>query len=153
MTTNITLSSLRKYSKGLIKHRLEEEKAREYVDAFDIKTTSLKAKLENLSGGNQQKVSLAKSLDTDPEIFIFDEPTRGIDINAKMQVFAFIHELVKQGISCIFISSELEEVIGMCSRVLVMREGRIAGELKEDAISEEAIMQLATGVVAQGAAV
>jgi len=151
VTTNITLSSLRKYTHGLIQRRLEEEKAREYVDAFDIKTTSLKAKLENLSGGNQQKVSLAKSLDTDPEIFIFDEPTRGIDINAKMQVFLFIHKLVNDGISCIFISSELEEIIGMCSRVLVMREGTIAGELEGGAIGDESIMQLATGVT-QGAA-
>jgi len=151
VTTNITLSSLRKYSKGLIKHRLEEETAREYVNTFDIKTASLKARLESLSGGNQQKVSLAKSLDTDPEIFIFDEPTRGIDINAKMQVFSFIHKLVQEGISCIFISSELEEVIGMCSRVLVMREGRIAGELKGGAIGEESIMQLATGVTQGGA--
>jgi ribose transport system ATP-binding protein len=130
----------------LISRRKEMNKAQSYVNTFDIKTASLRTRLEYLSGGNQQKVSLAKSLDPNPEIFIFDEPTRGIDINAKMQIFQFIHQLVREGISCIFISSELEEVIGVCSRVIVMREGRIAGQLENDGISEEEIMKLATGV-------
>ena len=150
VTSNITLSSLKRYTKLLIRRKKELAKADEYVGSFDIKTTSLRTRLEYLSGGNQQKVSLAKCLDTNPSIFIFDEPTRGIDINAKMQIFQFIRALVDEGISCIFISSELEEVIGVCSRVLVMREGRIAGELENEAITEEAIMKLATGVIEGG---
>jgi len=150
VTSNITLSSLKQYARLLINRRKEQQKARTYVDSFDIKTTSLRTRLEFLSGGNQQKVSLAKSLDTDPSIFIFDEPTRGIDINAKMQIFRFIRALVDEGISCIFISSELEEVIGVCSRVLVMREGRIAGTLEDEQITEEEIMKLATGVIEGG---
>ncbi len=150
VVSNITLSSLRKYTRVLINRRRELAKAREYVEAFDIKTSSLRTRLEYLSGGNQQKVSLAKSLDTDPSIFFFDEPTRGIDINAKMQIFQFMHELVDKGISCVFISSELEEVIGVCNRVLVMREGHVAGILEDHRITEEEIMKLATGVTEGG---
>jgi len=146
VTSNITLSSLRNYTKLLISRRKEQSKAQEYVKSFDIKAASLRTRLEFLSGGNQQKVSLAKSLDTNPSIFIFDEPTRGIDVSAKMQIFQFIRDLVDEGISCVFISSELEEIIGVCSRVLVMREGRIAGMLEDDRITEEEIMKLATGV-------
>jgi ribose transport system ATP-binding protein len=102
--------------------------------------------LEYLSGGNQQKVSLAKSLDPKPEIFIIDEPTRGIDVNAKKEVYYFIHELVKTGISCILISSEMEEILGLCNRVIVMREGRITGVLEADEMSEAEIMFYATGL-------
>ena len=152
VTNNITLGSLRKYARILINHRKERARAREYVKEFDIRTPSLRTRLRFLSGGNQQKVSLAKSLDPQPEIFIFDEPTRGIDINAKMHIFSFIHNLVKSGISCIFISSELEEIIGVCNRVIVMREGRIAGNLTGRDINEREIIQRATGVK-QGVAV
>ncbi len=146
VTSNITLGSLKKYSRILINHRKEAAQTRKYLKEFDIRTPSLKTKLRFLSGGNQQKVSLAKSLDSQPKIFIFDEPTRGIDINAKMHIFSFVHDLVESGISCIFISSELEEVIGVCNRVIVMREGRIAGDLVGSEINEEEIMQRATGV-------
>ena len=146
VTNNVTLGSLKKYSHILINHRKETSQTREYVKVFDIRTPSLRTKLRYLSGGNQQKVSLAKSLDSQPEIFIFDEPTRGIDINAKMHIFSFVHDLVESGISCIFISSELEEVIGVCNRVIVMREGHIAGNLTGSDINEEEIMQRATGV-------
>ena len=100
----------------------------------------------DLSGGNQQKVAIAKGLDCHPSVFIFDEPTRGIDIKAKSEVYAFINSLLKQGLACMLISSDLEEVIGLCSRIAVMREGTLAGELAGDEISEEAIMYLASGV-------
>jgi len=152
VASNVTLTSLKDYAKLLINRRKEHAAARKYVKTFDIKTTSVRTRLEYLSGGNQQKVSLAKSLDANPTIFLFDEPTRGIDINAKMQIFQFIHELVAQGISCIFISSELEEVIGLCRRVFVMRAGRIAGMLADDRVTEEEIMKLATGVTEGGLA-
>ncbi len=144
--SNITLISLKKYTNILINHKKVKDKAKYYVDEFNIQAPSLDTELEYLSGGNQQKVSLSKSLDTEPNIFIFDEPTRGIDVNAKMEIFNFIHELVQSGISVIFISSELEEIIGMCTRVVVMRSGTITGILEGEHINEEEIMYHATGV-------
>jgi ribose transport system ATP-binding protein len=144
--SNITLISLKKYTKILINHKKVKDKSKYYIDQFNIQAPSLDTELEYLSGGNQQKVSLSKSMDTEPNIFIFDEPTRGIDVNAKMEIFNFIHELVKSGISVIFISSELEEIIGMCSRVVVMKSGTITGILEEQHINEEEIMYHATGV-------
>ncbi|MBS3812959.1 sugar ABC transporter ATP-binding protein [Candidatus Bipolaricaulota bacterium] len=147
LPSNITLISLRKYLRNLLINRKRElAKTRKYIDEFNIQTPSIRARLETLSGGNQQKVSLVKSLDTEPDIFIFDEPTRGIDVSAKMDVFTFINELVGAGISVIFISSELEEIIGMCNRVAVMREGEITGILEGDEINEEQIMYHATGL-------
>ena len=116
------------------------------MDSFHIKTDSLDRRLENLSGGNQQKVSLAKTIDTTPSVLIVDEPTRGVDVSAKHEIYVFIDELVRKGISCLFISSELEEIIGMCDRVLVMRDGRSAGFLEGERITEEEIMYHATGV-------
>ena len=148
VTQNITLVSLADYCRSLfrlIDKKKEREKVQSYVDAFRIKTESLAKRLENLSGGNQQKVSLAKALDTEPEILIVDEPTRGVDVSAKHEIYAFINDLAARGISFLFISSELEEIIGMCDRVLVMREGRVAGTLEGNGINEEEIMFYATG--------
>lgn len=145
--SNVTLISLDDYVKSfLIDQGQERKKTQNYIDEFDIDVPSIEAKLETLSGGNQQKVSLVKSLDTEPEIFIFDEPTRGIDVSAKMDIFNFINELVRSGISVIFISSELEEVIGVSNRVAVMREGEITGILSGEDINEENIMYHATGL-------
>ena len=145
--SNITLPSLKHYLRGiLISKRKEQEKTALYIKRFNIKAASLKSKLEYLSGGNQQKVSLAKSLDTGPEIFIIDEPTRGIDVNAKREIYFFINELVQTGISCIVISSEMEEIVGLCNRVAVMREGKITGILEGEHINEEEIMFHATGL-------
>lgn len=143
---NTTLVSLGDYATPIIDHKKETEKTSFYVDRFAIKAPSLSARLEQLSGGNQQKISLAKSIDTNPRIIIVDEPTRGIDVKAKHDIYAFISELADSGLSVIFISSELEELIGMCGRVLVMKEGRIAGELSGSEISEEEIMYFATGI-------
>jgi ribose transport system ATP-binding protein len=143
---NTTLISLPAYSRILINHKLEKEKTQQYVDKFNIRAASLKTRLEFFSGGNQQKVSLAKSLDPQPEIFIFDEPTRGIDVNAKREIYRFINELVKEGVSCIIISSELEEIIGMSNRVVVMKEGTVTGILEGEHINEEEIMLHATGL-------
>lgn len=146
VTSNVTLVSLPHYTRVLINKKKEAEKTREYVDKFNIRAASLKTKLEYFSGGNQQKVSLAKCLDSEPEIFIFDEPTRGIDISAKHEIYIFMQELINTGVSCILISSELEEIIGMCTRVAVMREGRITGFLEGEHINEEEIMYHATGL-------
>ena len=145
---NITLVSLSRYCRsilGLVDKRAERAKAGAYVESFHIKTESLDKRLENLSGGNQQKVSLAKSIDSGPEILIVDEPTRGVDVSAKFEIYRFVNDLAGKGISCIFISSELEEIIGMCNRVFVMRDGKIAGCLEGADINEEEIMFYATG--------
>ncbi|HPE68708.1 MAG TPA: sugar ABC transporter ATP-binding protein [Thermotogota bacterium] len=143
---NISLVSLPNYSRFLIQHGKERKKAAYYVKEFNIRAASLKTRLEFFSGGNQQKVSLAKSLDPEPSIFIIDEPTRGIDVNAKREIYHFIHSLVQKGISCILISSEMEEIIGMSNRVVVMREGKITGILEGEQINEPEIMFHATGL-------
>jgi len=147
--TNVSLVSIRKYVRrllGLIHARKERAAVEGYVQRFSIRAPSLEARLEHLSGGNQQKVSLAKSIDSDPRVLILDEPTRGVDVSAKQDIYRYIHELAARGIACVVISSELEEVIGLCSRVLVMRAGRLAGELQGDHITEEEIMLHATDV-------
>ncbi|MDR1144246.1 MAG: sugar ABC transporter ATP-binding protein [Spirochaetaceae bacterium] len=144
---NITLISLKNYLKGIfINKSAELETTGRYVESFKIAAASPKMALRFLSGGNQQKVYLSRWLDTDPSILILDEPTRGIDVNAKQEIYSFIHQLAEKGISCIVISSELEEVIGLCSRVYVMREGKIAGCLEGDHINQEEIMFHATGI-------
>ena len=102
---------------------------------------------------NQQKVYLAQWLDTAPRILILDEPTRGVDVGARHEIYGFIHELVANGLSCILISSELEEILGLSNRVIVMRGGRVAGELDEDELSEQEIMYYATGLKVQEAAI
>jgi ribose transport system ATP-binding protein len=146
MNKNVTLVSLGDYARPFIDRKKELAKTRYYVDEFEIRAPSLDARLESLSGGNQQKVSLAKSIDTAPRILIVDEPTRGVDVKAKREIYAFIRRLADGGIAVMFISSELEEIIGMCDRVIVMREGRVQGELDGDGINEEEIMYYATGV-------
>jgi ribose transport system ATP-binding protein len=144
---NITLISIGRYLRHvLIDKQAEAGKTREYVSTFNIVASSMKLALRYLSGGNQQKVYLARWVDTNPSILILDEPTRGIDVNAKREIYEFIHRLADRGISCIVISSEMEEVIGLCSRVYVMREGTIAGCLEGEHICEEEIMFHATGI-------
>jgi ribose transport system ATP-binding protein len=143
---NITLISLRNYARLLLLKGRERSRAREYLKKFEIRTPSLESEVRFLSGGNQQKVYVSKWMDTEPEILILDEPTRGIDVRAKREIYRFIYGLANSGISCILISSELEEIIGMCKRVIVMREGRVSGVLKDAEISEENIMRYATGL-------
>jgi ribose transport system ATP-binding protein len=152
---NITLISLglekdgvRRYNKWgmFIAKQAELAKTIEYIKSFRIVAASQKMMLRYLSGGNQQKVYLSRWMDTDPAILILDEPTRGIDVNAKQEIYSFIHQLVENGISCVVISSELEEVIGLCSRVYVMREGAIVNCLEDTHINEEEIMFHATGL-------
>jgi ribose transport system ATP-binding protein len=144
---NITLISLKNYQQGpFINKQAEMIKTTEYVRAFRIAAASQRMALRFLSGGNQQKVYLSRWMDTDPSVLILDEPTRGIDVNAKQEIYEFIHQLAERGISCIVISSELEEVVGLCSRVYVMREGMIAGCLEGNHINEEEIMFYATGI-------
>jgi ribose transport system ATP-binding protein len=145
---NMTLVSLRDYSSlpFVIDRNKELAKARTWRDRFGIKAGNLEAPLESLSGGNQQKVFLAKTLDPGPRVVIVDEPTRGVDVAAKQEIYRFLAELAEKGAAVVLISSELEEIIGMCDRVLVMREGRIAGELEGGALEEREIMYMATGL-------
>ena len=146
---NITLASLQQYAQFFIQGRKAQERARYYVNSFNIRIPSLSDDLSHLSGGNQQKVYLAKWLDTTPHILILDKPTRGVDVGARHEIYGFIHELVANGLACILISSELEEILGLSNRVIVMRGGRIAGELGEDELSEQEIMYYATGLKVQ----
>jgi ribose transport system ATP-binding protein len=146
---NITLVSLPAYAAGplgLVDRRRETASAERWKSLFAIKANTTDQRLEELSGGNQQKVSLAKSLDPKPRVLIVDEPTRGVDVGAKQEIYRLITGLAAEGIAILFISSELEEVIGVCRRVLVMRAGRLAGFLEGSAVNEEEIMYLATGI-------
>ncbi len=149
VTQNTTLVSLPAYSDNTVRwidKPGEKQAAEKYKNLFNLKTASLNTALEFLSGGNQQKVSMSKSIDTKPEVLIVDEPTRGIDVSAKQEIYRFIHDLVQNNVSCIFISSEMEELIGMCHRVVVMKDGEVTGTLENKKITEEEIMLLATGI-------
>ena len=139
---NISLSSLKKISKRLvINDDKESQVATTYRRKLNIKSSSIYHKIHHLSGGNQQKVVLAKWIFADPDVLILDEPTRGIDVGAKYEIYTIINQLASEGKSIIFISSELPEILGMCDRVYVMNEGKIVGELKKEDASQESIMK------------
>ena len=129
---------------GLVNRRSEREIIKNGIDSLRIKTPSERQKAGNLSGGNQQKVVIGKWLATNPRILILDEPTRGVDVGAKADIYAIMDALAQQGISIIMISSELNEIINMCDRVLVMSNGAITGELGHEEFSQEKIMHYAT---------
>jgi ribose transport system ATP-binding protein len=143
---NITLANLDNIKKnGLLNLKKEKEDALELVEALNIKTPSIGQKVKNLSGGNQQKVVVAKWLYTECDILIFDEPTRGIDVGAKVEIYKLMLELAKEGKAIIMISSELPEVLGMSDRIVVMHEGEISGELSIEEADQVKILYLATG--------
>ncbi|HYX28546.1 MAG TPA: sugar ABC transporter ATP-binding protein [Pyrinomonadaceae bacterium] len=143
---NISLPGLNRWSiSGLINASKETAVAQHACKSINIKTPSVETKAANLSGGNQQKVVLAKWLALAPKVLIFDEPTRGIDVGAKAEIYALIRQLADEGVSIIVISSEMEEVLGISDRIAVMHEGRITGVLEHKQFSEEAVMRLATG--------
>ena len=116
------------------------------IGAMRIKTPGDRQIVQFLSGGNQQKVVLGKWLAIQPRVLFLDEPTRGIDVGAKQEIYKLMEELARKGVAILFVSSEMEEVLGMSDRVLVMHEGRLTGELARHELSEEAVMHLATGV-------
>jgi ABC-type sugar transport system ATPase subunit len=149
---NMSLSMLDRLSRfGVVRLGAERALARRMVELLRVRTPSIEQKALNLSGGNQQKVVIAKWLALRPKVLIMDEPTRGIDIGAKAEVHALMHRLAADGVAILMISSELPEIIHMSDRVLVMRQGRIAGELTHQEATQEAIMALATGVAADTA--
>ncbi|QIB70151.1 ATP-binding cassette domain-containing protein [Aminipila butyrica] len=144
---NITLASLRQVS-GLLGrvHRSKEEQAsKAYMNDLSIKASGSKQLVKYLSGGNQQKVSIAKNLFTKPSILILDEPTRGVDVGAKKEIYNLINQFKQDGVSIIMISSEIPEILGMSDRVLVMHEGRVSGMLNREEANQESIMSLAVG--------
>ena len=143
---NASLASLdRDQQNGLLNFNAEEKVAAEAVEQLAIKTPNLDQATVHLSGGNQQKVVLGKWLALKPRLLLLDEPTRGIDVGAKREMYRLMEQLAADGVAILFASSELEEVLGMADRALVMHEGRLAGELARDQLSEQAVMQLATG--------
>lgn len=142
---NASISSLEKVIYGGYAHEKEERKiVAEYFRKMNVKTPTLDTPIQSLSGGNQQKVLLAKWMLRDPQILILDEPTRGIDVGAKFEIYKLMVDMAKQERAVIMVSSELPELIGMCDRIYVMNQGRITGVLTRDQFSQEAIMKLAT---------
>ena len=143
---NTSLARLRQDQKvGMIDFRGEAELAEKTIKKMNVKTPHAEQIVQYLSGGNQQKVVLGKWLAMNPRLLLLDEPTRGIDIGSKQEIYRLMEELAASGVAVLFVSSEMEEVLGMADRALIMHEGAITGELSRDQLSEEAIIQLATG--------
>ena len=143
---NLSLASLRRDARGIFLNRKNAAKlSAEMIREMRIKTPDDRQPVQFLSGGNQQKVVLGKWLALKPRLLLLDEPTRGIDVGAKQEIYRLMEDLARQGIAILFVSSEMEEILGMSDRALVMHEGRIAGELLRGQLSEEAVMSLATG--------
>ena len=120
--------------------------AEKYRGELRIKVPGVKQMVVNLSGGNQQKVALAKALAADPDIIIFDEPTKGIDVGAKQEIYQLMNDLVESGKAIIMVSSDMEEILGMSDRIIVLHEGLVSGELMRGEFSQERVLQLASGV-------
>lgn len=150
---NMGLPGLRRHQMGpgFRNSRYEIEATRTMTEQLAIKTPGPDQIVRFLSGGNQQKVVIGKWLSLSPRLLLLDEPTRGIDVGAKHEIYVLMEKLAQQGLAILFVSSELEEILGMSDRALVMHEGRLAGELRRDQLSEEAIMHLATGGTLAGA--
>jgi ribose transport system ATP-binding protein len=147
LPTNLTLAALQHFVRGPLIDRAKEDAAMAMaIGEFDIRASRRDMLAGQLSGGNQQKLLLAKMLLLDPEVIIVDEPTRGIDIGTKQQIYKFIADLAARGKAIIVVSSEMQELIGICHRILVMRSGRIVGEVSGDAMTEDEIVVYATGV-------
>jgi ABC-type sugar transport system ATPase subunit len=143
---NISLASLDTFSRlGVISFKQEEVEVSSYVQDLRIKTPDLSQKALNLSGGNQQKVVLAKWLCSKAEIFIFDEPTRGIDVGSKVEIYNLMNQLTASGVAIIMISSELPEILGMSDRILIMHQNRISADVPIAEASQEQIMRYALG--------
>ncbi|MCM3671403.1 sugar ABC transporter ATP-binding protein [Mesobacillus maritimus] len=143
---NIALPSLYSFApKGIIKEKDEKEFVDMLIKRLTVKTESAETRVGDLSGGNQQKVVIAKWIGIGPKVLILDEPTRGVDVGAKREIYQLMNELTDRGVAIIMVSSELPEVLGMSDRILVVHEGKIAGELPKETATQENIMTLATG--------
>jgi len=145
--SNMSLSSLKKYVSPLgINKKAEKEMVLRYKDSMRIKTPSIDQLVKNLSGGNQQKVSIGKALSCEPKVLILDEPTRGVDVGAKKEIYELMNAFKDKGMGVLMISSEIPEILGICDRVMIMHEGRIVGILDREEATQEKIMRLAIGV-------
>ena len=144
---NISISKLFRRKSGIRKISAEKRLAKEYISRLSIKASGIRQTTKSLSGGNQQKVVISRWLATDPKILILDEPTRGIDIGTKTEIYELLSQMTQNGVSVIVISSELHELVAICDRILVMCEGQISGELNHHEFSQERIMALAIGEI------
>jgi ABC-type sugar transport system ATPase subunit len=136
---------------GIIDQRAERNTARTFFDRLNFKTPSLETPVAGLSGGNQQKIALAKWLGRNAKLLIVDEPTRGVDVGAKAAIHGLIDNLAGQGIAIILISSELPELLNLSTRILVMRQGKLVGELKREEVTQDRVLRLMAGVEGTGA--
>jgi ABC-type sugar transport system ATPase subunit len=148
---NMQLSAFQRFTNklGFLNRIREENVAQEYVNKLSIKVESFRQKAGNLSGGNQQKVVLARGLISNPKVLILDEPTRGIDVGSKAEIYEIMNNLVEQGVSIIMVSSELPELLNMSDRIIVMHEGFIVGQLDPAEATEEKIITLATQEISE----
>ena len=142
---NITMTDMKKITSkfGFISDKREKKIVDNLIKKLAIKTKSCDTHVRDLSGGNQQKVVLAKWFNNECKVMMFDEPTRGVDIGSKVEIYNLINDLAKEGVAIIMVSSEMLELIGVCDRIIVMSEGHISGVLRKEEISEENIMKLA----------
>jgi len=144
---NTTMLCDKDYIKcGVINSKKQKEIAEKYREALSIKVPSINQKVINLSGGNQQKVIVAKTMAADMDIVFFDEPTKGIDVGAKYEIYQLMNEMTKNGKSIVMISSDMEEILGVSDRILVLYEGEVSGELEKKDFSQENILTLASGL-------
>jgi len=144
--SNTVMASLDQVSRaGVLDENAEVFKTSQLVERLRTKVTSVEMTTRNLSGGNQQKVVLQKALMTQPKLLILDEPTRGIDVGAKYEIYKIMNELIADGVAIVMISSEMEEILGMSDRILVMNQGRISGDLQRDQATQETIMHSSIG--------
>ena len=146
---NVSLASLRDYQcAGFVRQSDERALVQRMTERLDVRTPTLTQPVQHLSGGNQQKVVLARWLALSPTVLLLDEPTRGVDVGAKQGIYTLMRELAQQGAAILFASSEMEEMLHMADRTLVMHQGRIAGELTREQITEQQVMRFATGSAA-----
>ena len=131
---------------GLLNTKAEADRARDLTRRLGVRMGGIGMPVSSLSGGNQQKVAIAKQLAVNPKVILMDEPTRGIDVGAKSEIHRLLRDLARSGIGIVVISSELPELLGLCDRVLVIREGTVAGAVEGETMTEEAIMRLASGI-------
>ncbi len=146
--SNMSLANLKKYERKLkkIDKKMEHKDFKEQIQKLSIKTTGYDQIIKNLSGGNQQKAIFAKWIMVGPRVLIIDEPTRGIDVGAKKEIYEILNELKKSGMAIVMISSEMEEIIGVCDRIIVMHEGKVTGTLSREEVYQEKIMKYAMGL-------
>ena len=146
IAVNTTLASIKKFCRfGVINSKKENECIKHYCDKLAVKTTDYEKEVQHLSGGNQQKVIVGKWLATDSDIIIFDEPTRGIDVGTKHEIYEIINQLADEGHAIIMVSSEFEELIGVADRIVVMSEGKLVGEVAKDRFNKELLLDMASG--------